>query len=248
MPKRMVHAGKRGRSSKGGRLKVGSARSDTSTQTFHALISLTAVAGVFPAQSVAPTIFNRGSSEQDIWDEFECTGLKYRVLPGASAPTQTLAVAFFPGVTTTVPTANGSVWDNPTTHTFMHGQTNLPGFTSVARSLLRGEQSRYKCEGSATNPDQIPGQILGASASSTTDQVYLEVFATFRFTGQANANNTPEAIALRQRLRDLRAEEARQLERRKLLILLEDPTIGNQTPYGAARAAAFMKWPVPAGQ
>jgi len=159
----------------------------------HTVVTITAAAGVFNITNIYPGSFPRALAIADNFDEYRLVKFKYRLFRGATF-TADSAVAFFPTVTASAPTWL-NLYDNNTVCTLPLGAVAPTPWTHIPKALCAGLQPWYKAEAaSLAAPDTLPGQIFGATISSTSDTCELEMDAVFEFRGEVNAADTPAPL------------------------------------------------------
>jgi len=166
---------------------------------FHTLPSQVLAAGA-AQQVMAPQagISDRLAVIADAFDEYRLVSLRYRVRIDGTTATNTVSMAFFPGVTTTPPSSILQVGDNPMLSLRLTDDDVIPPFKVVPRGLLAGEQPWYKCnKATVTADDSVPGQLIFFGTG--TDTLIYEMDGVFEFRGEADTNNTPLNPALLQK-------------------------------------------------
>jgi len=144
------------------------------------------------AQPVAPVaaLSDRLPVIADAFDEYRVVALKYRPRIDVSTGTSALSMAFYPGVTTTLPGSILQLGENPY---FSMRQTTddvVVPFVNVPRKVLAGEQSWYKSlKATLTADDSIPGQLIFWGTG--TDTLMYEIDGVFEFRGEADPTMTP---------------------------------------------------------
>jgi hypothetical protein len=159
---------------------------------FHAL-QLVTLSGTTFSQVVGPYsgLSDRLSSIADVYDEYRCVALKYRVRWNLTSVNTSAAMAYYPGVTTTTPTTIATIGENPLVSLRAPDDDVLLPYIRVPRGLLAGEQPWYKCQkGTLTADDSVPGQLI-FTGNGATDSDYFEVDGIFEFRGEADPANTP---------------------------------------------------------
>jgi len=191
MPKRQRSGPRRSRRRNSGRRPE-----QTVVVHFHAINSVTLTAGA-ASQVVGPYsgFSSRASSISDVFDEYRVTALKYRVRVDAGVSANATSMAFYPGITTTLPNTVLQLGENEYVSMRQVGDDVIPPYITVPRSVCAGEQSWYKCQKSTlTADDSVPGQLIFFGTS--TDSILYELDAVIEFRGEADPANTPLARQL----------------------------------------------------
>jgi len=191
MPKRQRSGPRRSRRRNAGRLSE-----HTVTAHFHAINSVALTAGA-ASQVVGPYsgLTSRASSISDVFDEYRVTALKYRVRIDASTSANACSMAFYPGITSTLPNGIIQLGENEYVNMRQVDDDVIPPYTVVPRPVLAGEQPWYKCQkGTLTADDSVPGQLLFFGTS--TDSILYEIDCVIQFRGEADPANTPLARQL----------------------------------------------------
>jgi hypothetical protein len=218
---------------------------------FHAFDAIT-TSGSIGSINVTPnaTFSGRANSISDVFDEYRLVAFKYRLRNDQSTPSNAAAIAYYPGVTSTLPASLTVIGENPYISARYPDDDVQPPYIRVPRGVLAGEQPWYKCQkATLSSDDSLPGQIL-AVATGASDQLAFEVDGIFEFRGEADPANTPldpQCLPRKIALLNLRVALFNTLinkDRDSLLKLLnykEQLTVIPQLTLGSTT----VKWPQP---
>jgi len=198
---------------------------DQIVERFSQLASITLVAGA-NNNAVNPAFTSRLATIGDSYQYYRLRSLKFRIHPSAS--TSSAAVSWMAGVVDTPPSTNQQNCEIYN-HTFQADDATVPSsWCSVSREDLAGGLSWYKTiQGSADSSEEIVGYLF--FTGSGTNTVLCEVFGEMEFKEAIAPANTPAALEVLKRLREMRIEEHRVREQKSLLKVLGSSS-SNRTP------------------
>lgn len=193
---------------------------------FHFLGQSSFTSGAFAAP-LNPASLSGSSSklaaEADAWAHFRVRDLRFRLHPSSVNNSQ--AMGFVGGVQDTPPATIGAVGELISS-TFVDSSQTVPSeWVRVAPSEYSGPLPWYKTvQGSADATEESPGSFVLAGAG--TDAFVFEVRGVMEFKTAVATANTPEAVALLKRFRQIRLSQEQARERDALLkVLASSPSV-----------------------
>jgi len=170
--------------------------------------------GLAPNSTISPT---RLPAVGDAYAHFRVKQFRMRMHPTVRSANQ--AFGFAGGVQDTSPATIAQIGELLSSAAFTTGQTVPSNWVVPNQDELRGPFPWYKTVGGAAdNTEEQPGLIV--VAGTTTDTFLIELEGVFEFKVALATGNTPEQAALQLRLRRIREERQREIDRQNLLAVL----------------------------
>jgi hypothetical protein len=197
----------------------------STTAVFHTITSQTMAGGVLTLSAQPSTISPRLNTECDAFAFYRIRSLKFRLHPPAA---HQYNAGWVPGYPNTPPSTLAQVGELIEA-TVINATYSVPSsWVKVAKSSLSGPLPWYKTVSGTDAADfEVPGSIVVVGVS--TDVVLIEIEGVYEFKEPIATANTPEQIALQQRIRLLGEESAKAVARDRMLKVLS-PASGNTRP------------------
>lgn len=201
---------KKGKSKRGGPPPV----ADSTTMSFHQVITGTLTAGAVAIAGNPTGIGGRILVEADAWAHFRWRSLHFRLCRIGTVTSAQIA-GWTGGIQdTAVGTLAQAAEILPSV--VLQGTATVPTkWVKVRRDDLNGPFPWYKAiPGSADPTEEAPGNFFVTGTG--TDGYYIEFKGVVQFKVGVAAGNTPEELALRKRLREIRIERERAFARENI--------------------------------
>ncbi len=156
---------------------------------------------------VAPGSFSRILTIADSWAEFRVNSLKFRLHPETNTSGGGVAAGLYTGIADTPPASISNVMELIPSAFLGYNSTVPSNWIDVPQKDLRGYFSWYKTIIGSPDVDVEHPCFIQVVTSGTMDLFALEIYCEFEFKGAISTSNTPEEIALRNKLRELKVKK-----------------------------------------
>jgi len=178
--------------------------------------------------NVGPNMVSHMQTEADGWALYRVRSFAFRLHPQDNAAST--AVCYVGSDQDTAPATVAAATETIFSTLLTKFQTVPSSWVVVPRKLLTGMFSWYRTiQGAEPANESSPGQVLVLGTG--TDAFVLEFRGSIEFKQGLDPANTPEAIALYARIREIRKKAIVEKQRSALLLQLSPPTgQGKMTP------------------
>lgn len=180
---------------------------DSTRIPFHQIVTNAFVAGLFGFSAHPTGVGGRILTEADAWAHFRWRRFSFRLLRVGTV-TSAQAAGWVGGVQDTSPSTIAQVAELLPS-TLLQGTSTVPSsWVHVRKVDLSGPFTWYKTlPGTADATEEAPAII--SVVGTGTETFFLEIRGEIEFKTGVSTGNTPEELALRERLRQIRSERER---------------------------------------
>lgn len=208
-------------------------KSDSIRLSVHQILTSALVAGVTGISANPTGVTGRVLTEADAWAHFRWRSFHFR-LHRVGTVTSVQVASWVGGVQDANPSTIAQAAELLPS-TVLAGTATVPSpWVRVGAVDRSGPFPWYKAiPGTADPTEEAPGLI--SIAGTGTETFFIEIRAVIEFKTGVAAGNTPEELALRARIREIRLERERALARNALIRVLQpSPMALNAALYGGS--------------